>query len=398
MNDDRLLRADIASATPARPQGRPAILPPVTHASTFLAASLDDFDAMNRTRHGDDVTYGVHGSPGAYAFETALAGLDGGHRTRLCQSGLAAITATLLSFLSAGDHLLMVDSCYAPVRRLCKGMLRRLGVVTTFYDPLVGADIRGLIRPNTRMIWLESPGSLTFEVQDVSAIAEIAAEADVWTAMDNTWASPLYFKPLSHGVDLSMQALTKYVAGHGDLVLGAVTATRAAYDRLQSGWYELGHSAGPDDVYLAHRGLQTLELRMRRHWETGVRLAEWLAGQPEVAAVHHPALPDDPGHALWRRDFAGAGGLFSVTLSPQASDRSRLEALIDPMRRFGLGFSWGGPMSLLIPCQPATQRSATRWPREGLEAGATLRVFAGLEDPDELIDDLAEGFARLRAA
>ncbi len=396
MSEQSPTQKPASPAADARENGRRAILPPVVHASTILASSLDDFDAMRRTRPGDALTYGVHGTESTQAFERELAALEGGFRTRICQTGLAALTTPLLAFLSAGDHFLAPDSVYEPVRSFCDGTLKRFGVTTTYYDPRIGSGIRDLLRPTTRLVLIESPGSLTFEMQDVRAIAAVAGDADVWTIMDNTWASPLYFKPLAHGVDVSVQALTKYVAGHGDLVLGAVTTTKDAYDTLQRTWRQLGQSAGPDDVYLAHRGLLTLELRMKRHWESGLRLAEWLADQPEVAEILHPAMPGDPGHALWKRDFAGAGGLFGFTLTPEASDRAKIQALLDPMRAFGLGFSWGGPQSMLTPADPGRVRTATPWPRPGAPGGQLMRIFAGLEDPDLLIDDLRLGFQRLR--
>lgn len=377
---------------------RRAVMPQVTHASTFLASSLEDFEAMGRTRPGDGLTYALHGSEGVYACAEEICALEGGYRTRICQSGLSAVTAPFLAFLSAGDHLLMVDSCYDPLRGFCDRMLSRFGVSTTYYDPKIGGGIRDLIRPNTRMIHLESPGSLTFEMQDIPAIVDAASAADIWTSMDATWASPLYFRPLEHGVDISVQAVTKYLSGHSDLLLGAVTTTREAYPKFQTGWRQLGHSAGPDDVYLAHRGLQTFELRMARHQSTGLRLADWLAAQPEVVEVLHPALETDPGHAIWRRDFDGAGGLFGFTLRPASSSRAQLQALLDPMRRFGLGYSWGGPQSLMTPSDPSKLRTATPWPRPDAPAGQLMRIFAGLEDPDVLIDDLREGFQRLRAA
>lgn len=387
-----------SAAEAARRSGRRAVMPPVSHASTILATSLSDFEAMRSARRGDDLTYGVHGTEGSYAFEEAIAELEGGWRTRLCSTGLTAVTAPILCYLSAGDHLLMPDTVYEPMRGFCDGMLKRLGVTTTYYDPRAGSGVRELIRPTTRMVYLESPGSLTFEVQDVRAIAAVAADRDCWTAMDNTWASPLYFKPLEHGVDISIQAVTKYLNGHADLVMGAVTTTKEAYPTLQQGWATLGLNAAPDDAYLAHRGMQTLKLRMERHWRNGLALAEWLSQRPEVAMVAHPALPDDPGHALWRRDFTGAGGLFAFTLRETFSNRAQIEALFDGLERFGLGFSWGGPESLLIPIDPSRVRTATRWPRAGAATGQMLRIHVGLDDLDLLTDDLRLGFARMSRA
>lgn len=375
-----------------------SVNPPVHHASTILSASLADFRARGRVRGGDGLTYGVHGTPTTYAFEEALTAIEGGHRARLCGSGLTAITAPLLGFLSAGDHLLMTDSCYMPTRRFCDGVLRRMGVETTYYDPLIGAGLKDLIRRDTRVVFLESPGTWTFEVQDAPLLAEIAAAAGCWTMIDNTWASPLYFKPFEHGIDVSIQALTKYVGGHSDLMMGSVTANAAAYPKIQAIWQDLGLCAAPDDVYLAMRGLRTLPTRLARHQESGLKIAEWLMSRPEVLDVLHPALPHDPGHALWRRDFLGASSLFGVILRPAYAEERLLAALLDDLEMFGMGASWGGFESLAIPVDPTPFRCATRWPRPGRPKGQLLRMHIGLEDPDDLIADLAAGFERLRRA
>ncbi len=376
---------------------RGAVNPPVYRASTILSETLADFRANGSARDPRAVTYGRHGVPTTHALEDALAELENGARARICSSGLAAITAPLLAFLSAGDHLLMTDSCYGPTRRFCNGMLRRLGVETTFYDPLIGSGIRDLIRQNTRVIFLESPGSWTFEVQDVKAIAAVANDAGIWTMLDNTWATPLFFKPLDHGVDLSIQAATKYVSGHADVMMGAVVASKAAEPKLTRGFLEIGASASPDDAYLALRGLRTLGVRMDRHFSSGLRLAEWLFAQPEVLEVIHPALPWDPGHRLWKRDFAGASGLFAFILRPELADQRALSAFLDPLELFGMGASWGGFESLLVPGSPGGGRSATPWPREGRPDGQVMRISVGLEDPDDLVADLRAGFERIRA-
>lgn len=374
--------------------------PPVYHASTILFPTLKALRASRRVRAGDGMTYGVHGTPGTFALEEAIASLEAegeeGARTRLCQSGLTAVTAPLLCYLSQGDHLLMTDSVYGPTRAFCEGMLKRMGVETTYYDPLIGGDIKSLFRPNTRVVFVESPGSWTFEVQDIPAIAEEANRAGLWVIMDNTWASPLYFKPFQHGVDVSIQAATKYINGHSDLVLGSVTASRSAYPRLQQGWQELGLCAGPDDVYAAMRGLRTISIRLKQHWESGLKLADWLQAQPEVAEVLHPAVPGDRGHELWKRDFLGASGLFGFVLHPTVSAEPQLAALLDDLELFGMGFSWGGFESLLIPVDPAKLRTATPWPRPGGAEGQVMRIHAGLEDPSDLIADLEAGFERMR--
>ncbi len=370
-----------------------AVNPPVYHASTILSPTLAALHELDALEDADGTTYAVHGTPGTFAFEEAVAALEGGFRTRLCGTGLTACTAPLLCYLGVGDHLLMVDTCYGPTRRFCNTMLKRMGVETTFYDPLIGAGIAALIRPNTRVVFVESPGSLTFEVQDVPAIAAEAKARGCIVIMDNTWASPLYFKPLAHGVDVSIQAATKYIGGHSDLVLGTVTTTREAYPQLREGWKQLGLNGAPDDAFLAMRGLRSLAVRMPQHWSNGIKVAEWLAGRPEVAEVIHPALPDDPGHALWKRDFLGASSLFGYVLRPEFSSEEHLAALLDGLELFGMGASWGGFESLMKPA--AVPKSAVPWPRPGRPEGELMRIHVGLEDTDDLIADLKAGFVRM---
>jgi cystathionine beta-lyase len=370
-----------------------AVNPPVYHASTILSPTLAAMRAQGKIDSADATTYAVHGTPGTFAFEDAVAALEGGFRTRLCGTGLTACAAPLLCYLSAGDHLLMVDSCYGPTRRFCKTMLARLGVETSFYDPLIGGAIRDLIRPNTRVVFVEIPGSLTFEVQDIPAIAAEAKARGCIVIMDNTWASPLYFKPFEHGVDVSVQAATKYIGGHSDLVLGTVTTTREAYPQLREGWKQLGLNGAPDDVFLAMRGIRTLAVRMPQHWKNGIKVAEWLAGRPEVAEVIHPALPGDPGHALWSRDFLGASSLFGYVLQPEFGSEAQMGALLDDLELFGMGASWGGFESLMKPVN--VPDSAVAWPRPGRSQGQLMRIHIGLEDTDDLIADLDAGFARM---
>jgi cystathionine beta-lyase len=292
--------------------------------------------------------------------------------------------------VQSGDHVLVTDNVYGPTRTFATRFLRRFGVEATFFPPLAGAGITALMRDNTRAVFLESPGSLSFEVQDVPAIAAAARARGATVLMDNTWATPLFFKPLAHGVDISIQAATKYIVGHSDAMLGTVTATEAAAARLRAVHYELGQTVGPDDVNLASRGLRTMAVRLARHWETGVRLAEWIARQPEVARVLHPALPGDPGHALWERDFTGASGLFGVVLRPIA--RRAYAALFDRLALFGIGASWGGYESLIVPMSPGETRTATSW----TDPGPCFRIHAGLENVDDLLADLDAGFRRLR--
>lgn len=388
--DTRLTRL---GRDPASQHG--TINPPVHHASTLVFQSLAEFErarAGKLDRHA--LYYGRYGTPITFALEDAVCELEGGYGAIAVPTGLGAISTALFAFAKSGDHVLVTDSAYEPTRQVCNALLRGLGIETTFYDPLIGADIASLIRPNTRIVFVESPGSLTFEVQDLKAIAEAARAAGARVVVDNTWASPLYFRPIEHGADVVLHAATKYIVGHADAMLGLVVARDATlYRQLRRTTVLLGHAVAPDDVYLALRGLRTLSLRLARHQANALRLTEWLGNRPEVARVLYPALPDDPGHALWRRDFDGASGLFSIVLS-LPYPRTALAAMLDGLELFGMGVSWGGFESLILPADPAACRSATRW----RAPGPLLRIHAGLEDPDDLIADLAAGFERLAAA
>lgn len=391
MKDETRLSA--AGRAPDKFHG--AVNVPVYHASTILYPSLDALEEMHRRREepdSRDVTYGRTGTPTSFAFEDAVAELEGGYRTLAFPSGLAAIGAALLAFVKSGDHLLISDSVYAPTRVFCDHLLHRFGVETTYYDPLIGAGIAALIRPETALVFVESPGSVTFEVQDIPAIAAAAHAAGALVLMDNTWASPLYFKPFSHGVDVSIQAATKYITGHSDCMLGTVTTTEAVWEKFRRHARTQGLCAGPDDLFLGLRGLRTLGVRLARHQETGLQLARWLDEQKEVARVLHPALPEDPGYDLWRRDFLGASGLFAIELRPV--ERPALAAFLDGLEHFGMGYSWGGFESLIVPQNPAKIRTARPW----IAQGPLLRLHAGLEAPADLIEDLDRGLARLRAA
>ena len=363
--------------------------PPVFHASTILSPSLADWERKieDRAKEIPGTYYGRGGTPTTRSLEDALAELEGAHRCVVFSSGLAACTGALLAYLAVGDHVLLSDSVYGPTRGVATRLLKRYGVETTFYDPLIGARIGELIRPNTKVIYVESPGSLTFEVQDIPAIADVAHRHGITVIMDNTWGTPLYFKAFDHGVDVSIQAATKYVVGHSDAMLGTVSCTKEAWPKLKSTHYDLGQTAGPDDIYLAQRGLRTMGVRLKQHWETGLRLADWIARRPEVERVLHPALPGDAGHALWQRDFKGACGLFGVVLKPV--DLEAFRSFIDGLQLYGLGASWGGYESLIMPFEP--HRSVMKWPYEGL----CFRIHAGLEHPDDLIADLSAGFERL---
>ena len=323
----------------------------------------------------------------------AVAALFGGDRAVAMSSGLAAINAAMLAFLQAGDHVLMVDSVYSPSRSFCDKFLGRFGVTTTYYDPMIGAGIKDLIQDNTKIVYTESPGSLTFEVQDIRAIADEAHKRGCIVMIDDTWSSGLFFKPFEHGVDVSVVAATKYIVGHSDVMMGVITTTDEHWQRVRQAASDLGANSGPDDVYLALRGLRTIGVRMRQHHINGLRLAEWLEARPEVAQVMHPGLPSNPSHALWKRDFTGASGLFGVELKPVAEDA--IAAMLDGLELYGMGASWGGFESLILLTDPASIRVAThdRWSK----AGPTLRIHAGIEDIDDLIDDLEKGFERMNA-
>ncbi len=363
--------------------------PPVYRGSTILFPTVA---AMERARAAREITYGRVGTPTSHALETAIANLEGGYRCLLIASGKAACNLTLAALLRSGDHLLMVDSVYGPTRQFCDRTLARFGIETSYYDPRIGGDITALFRPETRLLFLESPGSLTFEVQDVPALAAAARERGILTAIDATWGTPLFFKPLTLGVDIAIQAVTKYIGGHSDLLMGAITATEAVFPRLRAGIEEFGAPPSPEDCWLALRGLRTLAARLARHQESALLVARWLERRPEVSRVLFPALESHPDHGLWKRDFTGACGLFGVVLDGFPETAAR--AMADALELFGIGASWGGFESLVLVPDPAPVRTAVPWKAEG----AMLRLHIGLEDPDDLIRDLEAGFARLRAA
>jgi cystathionine beta-lyase len=356
--------------------------PPVHRGSTILFDTVAEMRAA--APEFAKPYYGLHGTPTHWALAEALTGLEpGAAGTMLYPNGLAAVTSALLSVLSAGDELLMTDSVYGPTRRFCDAFLKRYGVATRYYDPLVGAGIAELIGDRTKAIFLESPGSLTMEVQDVPAICAVAKGRGIATLLDNTWATPIFFPALAAGVDLSILAGTKYVGGHSDVMLGSVTANPEWYPKLERTSWDLGQSVGPDDAWLCSRGLRTMGVRLRQHEASALRIARWLKEQPQVAAVLHPALHDCPGHELWARDFKGSSGLFSFVLKGGGDgDRTRL---VESLELFGIGYSWGGYESLAVPVDPERLRTVTRWKADG----PLVRLQIGLEDPDDLIEDLA---------
>ncbi len=363
--------------------------PPVVHGSTVLYPTADDLHA-----HRGEFQYGRHGTPTTRALQEALMALEGPQcaGVGLAPSGLSAISTTLLAVLKAGDHVLVCDNVYRPSRNFCNGMLARYGVETGYFDPLIGGRIAGLFKPNTRAVLVEAPGSQSFEMPDVPAIAAVAHARGALVIDDNTWATPLFHRSLDQGVDISLQAATKYIGGHSDIMFGTISANAEAWPVVAEAIRLLGVCAGPDDVFLALRGLRTLAVRLARHHQSGLEMARWLTTRPEVLRVLHPALETDPGHAIWKRDFTGASGLFSVVLKP--APQKAVDALLDAVKLFGMGYSWGGFESLAIPFDCDSYRTATSW----APGGPTLRLHIGLEDVEDLKADLARGFAAFNAA
>ena len=363
--------------------------PPVYHASTVLYRTADDYLA-----HRNRYTYGRRGTPTSEALADALAEIEGPQceGVALLPSGLAAASVALLAALKAGDHLLVTDNVYLPTRNFCDAVLARNGIVTDYFDPMIGAGVAALMRPNTRAVFVEAPGSLSFEVQDIPAIAAEAHKRSALILMDNTWASPLYFRALDNGVDLSIQSGSKYIGGHSDLMLGVVAANKATWPVLRDTVFGMGLCVGPDDMYLGLRGLRTMGVRLAHHHQAGLKVARWLAQRPEVARVLHPALESCPGHDIWKRDFTGACGLFSIVLKPVPP--ATAHAFIDALALFGIGASWGGYESLVIPFDCTDLRTATSWN----PGGPAIRFHIGLEDVDDLIDDLERGFAAFATA
>jgi cystathionine beta-lyase len=390
-DDQKPLKAETALVTAGRDTKaqKGFVNPPVVHGSTVLYPTAEDLHA-----HRGEFQYGRRGTPTTKALQEALMALEGPQcaGVGLAPSGLAAITTTLLSVMKAGDHLLVCDNVYRPSRNFCEGLLTGYGVETSYFDPSLGAGIAGLFKPNTKAVLVEAPGSQTFEMSDIPAIAAVAHARGALVIDDNTWATPLFHRSLELGVDISMQAATKYIGGHSDIMFGTISANAKAWPRIAEGIRMLGVCCGPDDVFLALRGLRTLAVRLQQHHKSGLEMARWLAARPEVLKVLHPALESDPGHAIWKRDFTGASGLFSIVLKPVSP--KAVDALLDTVKLFGMGYSWGGFESLIIPFDCTDYRTATPW----TPGGPALRLHIGLENVEDLKADLARGFKALNGA
>ncbi|MBB4231504.1 cystathionine beta-lyase [Rhizobium mongolense] len=363
--------------------------PPVVHASTVLFPNARTMETRSQK-----YTYGTRGTPTTDALCDAINALEGSAGTILVPTGLAAVTVPLLAFLSSGDHVLIVDSVYTPTRHFCDTMLTRLGVEVEYYDPAIGAGIEQLFKPNTKLVHTEAPGSNTFEMQDIPAIAAIAHKHGAVVAMDNTWATPVYFRPLDFGVDISIHAATKYPSGHSDILMGTVSANATHWEQLKEANITLGICGAPDDAYQILRGLRTMGVRLERHYESALTIAKWLEGREEVARVLHPALPSFPSHELWKRDFKGASGIFSFVLAADAPGKfkAKAHAFLDALQIFGLGYSWGGFESLAVHVNLNDRRI-----RKAPQEGPVIRLQVGLEDVVDVKADIERGFAAANA-
>lgn len=373
---------------PARHQG--TVNTPVFRTSTVIFPDLDTYES----RGGDNfkkMRYGIYGTPTTFAFEEAVAQMEGGHAAVALPSGLAAIAMALWPYVKSGDHVLVTDSVYGPARTFCEKRLKPNGIEVEYYDPLAGAGIAKLLRDNTRAVYCESPGSLTFEVQDIPAIAEAAHRRGIPVLADTTWGTPYFFRSFEKGVDVSIHAGTKYIAGHSDVLMGVIVTNEANWLPVRRAVADYGYCVSPDDCYLALRGFRTIGVRMKQQMENALKVATWLKAQPAVKRVLYPALEGDPGHALWKRDFTGAASLFGFMLQP-APD-AKITAFINSLKVFGIGSSWGGFESLAIAAHKEIRKTRTAVPWNGNEP--VVRLHIGLEDPDDLIADLERGFAAL---
>jgi cystathionine beta-lyase len=372
--------------------------PPIYQTSTIVFPTLKDLLYAERGYSNNDLVqpyelkYGRYGTQTNFALEQAVAEIEGGYNTFVTSSGAAAINTALVAFLKQGDHMLLVDNVYSPTRGFADKFLKKLGIETTYYDPLIGADIAKLIKKNTKVIFLESPGSQTFEIQDVPAICKVAKKNNIVTILDNSWASGIYFKPFEHGVDVSVMALTKYINGHSDIMMGSITIQEKHFRVMYEAFRYMAVTASPHSCYMVQRGLRTVKLRMDQCFKSALEMAKWLESRPEVEKVLYPALPSDSNHQLWKRDFSGAAGLFSIILDKKYSNEA-LARMLDKLHYYGMGYSWGGYESLILPFDASSIRTATKYP---FTDKTCIRINIGLEDVADLQDDLEAGFKRLR--
>jgi cystathionine beta-lyase len=372
--------------------------PPIYQSSTIVFPTLKDLLYAERGySHNDlvqpyELKYGRYGTQTNFALEKAIADVENGYNTFVTSSGAAAVNTALIAFLKQGDHILMVDNTYSPTRSFCDKFLKKLGIQTTYYDPLIGDGIKKLIKKNTKVIFMESPGSVSFEMQDVPAICKLAKKHNIVTIMDNSWASGIYFKPLDHGVDVSVMALTKYINGHSDTMMGSITVQEKHFRVMYEAFRYMAVNAAPFSSYMVQRGLRTAKVRMDHIFKSALDMAKWLEARPEVHKVLYPALESDAGHKIWKRDFTGAAGLFTVVLDRKYSQES-LARMLDKLHFYGMGYSWGGYESLILPVDPSSIRTATKW---AYSNKTCVRIAIGLEDVEDLKEDLEAGFKRLR--
>ena len=363
---------------------------PIYKGSTVLFKDVEEMKKSIKNKNSQILSYGRFGSPTTFEFERAIAKIDEGYSAVATSSGTAAIVASLLAVLKTGDHILMTDSAYGVSRNLAKGLLNNMGITTTFYKPNIGKEITNLIQKNTKVLFMESPGSLTFEIQDIPMLVELAKKNKLITVLDNTWATSLFFKPFYNGIDISIQSATKYIVGHSDAMLGIISTNKKYTKCVRESAHNMGSCPGPEDIYLGIRGLKTLSIRLQKHQENAFKVIEWLRVQQEVDKILYPALPDNFGHKIWKRDFLGASGLFGITL--KNTKKSLVNKMLNNLKLFNMGYSWGGYESLILPIEPEKLRDTYKWKNDC----GTLRIHVGLEDPADLINDLKDNFKILK--
>lgn len=363
---------------------------PIYKGSTVLFKDVEDMKKSIKNKNSQILSYGRFGSPTTFEFERAIAKIDEGYSAVATSSGTAAIVASLLAVLKTGDHILMTDSAYGVSRNLAKGLLSNMGITTTFYKPNIGKEITNLIQKNTKVLFMESPGSLTFEIQDIPMLVELAKKNNLITVLDNTWATSLFFKPFYNGIDISIQSATKYIVGHSDAMLGIISTNKKYTKCVRESAHNMGSCPGPEDIYLGIRGLKTLSIRLQKHQENAFKVIEWLRVQQEVDKILYPALPNHSGYKIWKRDFLGASGLFGITL--KNTKKSLVNKMLNNLKLFNMGYSWGGYESLILPIEPEKLRDTYKWKNDC----GTLRIHVGLEDPADLINDLKDNFKILK--